>query len=52
MKILNVFVALNYFTINNISRGSLTVRCQAHNLKTENACVGSIPTPATNILYD
>ena len=23
------------------------VRCKAHNLETENACVGSIPTPAT-----
>lgn len=26
------------------------VRCKAHNLETENACVGSIPTPATNII--
>lgn len=23
------------------------VTCKAHNLETENACVGSIPTPAT-----
>ena len=23
---------------------------KAHNLETENACVGSIPTPATNIV--
>ena len=26
------------------------VRCKAHNLETENACVGSIPTPATNFI--
>ena len=25
------------------------VTCKAHNLETENACVGSIPTPATNL---
>ena len=25
------------------------VRCKAHNLETENARVGSIPTPATKI---
>ena len=24
------------------------VTCKAHNLETVNACVGSIPTPATN----
>lgn len=27
------------------------VRCQAHNLKTENACAGSIPAPATLNIY-
>ena len=30
-----------------ISRGSVMATCKAHNLETENACVGSIPTPAT-----
>lgn len=28
------------------------VRCKAHNLETENACVGSIPTPATKAFLD
>ena len=28
------------------------VRCKAHNLETENACVGSIPTPATYFIVD
>ena len=33
-----------------ISWDSVMVTCKAHNLETENACVGSIPTPATKKL--
>ena len=35
-------------SLNNISWGSLMVRCQAHNLETVIASVSSILTPATS----